>query len=209
MKLNHPKLVDSLRKAYSAEMAASFAYVGHAASLKNATERQAVRQIEQDEWAHRRHVGAIMARYSIPISRYYELKYRVVGKAIGFSCHVIGRFMPYFFAGKLESGNVCEYFVMIRYFHALGITEHDEVLYEMGVKEKEHEVYFLNVIRDEPWLPLFERIFSWGAASSRNDVDLAAKLPVGAGSAYCRNYPEPPASNPAASHPAAKPGSHT
>jgi len=80
--------------------------------------------------------------------------------------------MPYFFAGKLESGNVCEYFVMMRHFHSLGIDEHDELLYEMGMKEKEHEMYFLEVIKDERWLPIFEKIFCWGTHSSLNEVNL-------------------------------------
>ena len=136
MKLKHPQLVDSLKKAYSAEMAASFAYIGHASSLRDPDEKSAVREIEQDEWEHRRHVLSIMQQYDIPVSRYYELKYFLIGKFIGYSCYFIGRFMPYFFAGKLESGNVCEYFLMMKYFRSLGITEHDEILYEMGIKEK-------------------------------------------------------------------------
>ncbi|MCC5021441.1 MAG: hypothetical protein J6386_00865 [Candidatus Synoicihabitans palmerolidicus] len=49
---------------------------------------------------------------------------------------------------------------MIRYFHALGITAHDATLDEMDMKEKEHEVHFLETIRHEKWLPWFERIFS-------------------------------------------------
>ncbi|MEJ6635272.1 MAG: hypothetical protein QNL77_06115 [Akkermansiaceae bacterium] len=49
---------------------------------------------------------------------------------------------------------------MIRRFHELGITDHDEILYEMGIKEKEHEVYFLEMVKDAKWLPLFEKIFS-------------------------------------------------
>ncbi len=188
MELDHPALVDSLRKAYSAEKAASFAYVGHAGSLKDPAEKEAVKQIEQDEWDHRRNVLAIMQRYEIPVSRYYELKYHVIGKVIGFSCYLIGRFMPYFFAGKLESGNVCEYFVMIEYFHSLGITEHDEVLYEMGIKEKEHEVYFLSLIRDARWLPLFERVFTWGVNTSLNDVDLEKKYPIESAQRYCKDF---------------------
>lgn len=96
--------------------------------------------------------------------------------------------MPYFFAGKLESGNVCEYFVMMRYFHSLGIKEYDEALYEMGIKEKEHEVHFMNAIKDESWLPLFERLFSWGVDTSLNDVDLDAKYPVVLSDEYCPNY---------------------
>lgn len=190
MKINHPELVQSLRKAYSAEKAASLAYIGHAGSLKNAAEKIAVKQIEEDEWCHRGSVLEIMRRYGIPVSRYYEIKYHIIGKVIGYSCYFIGRFMPYFFAGRLESGNVCEYFVMIRHFHSLGIHDHDAVLHEMGVKEKEHEVYFLEVIKDARWLPWFERIFSWGNRTSRNDVDLDGLLPPHESGRYCEKTDE-------------------
>jgi hypothetical protein len=158
--LDHPALVRLLQRAYSAERAASFAYIGHAASLRDPQAKAAVKQIEDDEWAHRRHVLAIMQQYGVPVSRWFEVHYYVVGKIIGASCHVIGWFMPYFFAGKLESGNVCEYFVMMRYFHSLGIREHDAILYEMGMKEKEHEVYFLEQIKTSRLLPFFERVFA-------------------------------------------------
>ena len=86
--------------------------------------------------------------------------------------------MPYFFAGKLESGNVCEYFVMMKYFHTLGITEHDESLYEMGIKEKEHEVHFLDIIKDSKWLPYFERVFNWRVNIIYNNVDLNKKYSI-------------------------------
>ena len=186
MKLNHPALIDLLQKAYSAEMAASFAYVGHAHSLKNRVAKAAVRQIEEDEWHHRACVLELMRKYEVPVSKYCEVRFFIVGKVISASCHVIGWFMPYFFAGKLESGNVCEYFVMMKYFQSLGIREHDEVLYEMGMKEKEHEVYFLEQIRTSKWLPYFERVFGWGAQSALNDVDLERKYPVADSHLYCK-----------------------
>ncbi len=148
MELTDKRLRQSLQLAYSAERAAAFAYIGHAGSLRDTTEKKAVQQIEQDEWDHRAHVLDIMRAYNVPISKWLELKYYIIGRLIGFSCYLIGRFMPYFFAGKLESGNVCEYFVMLHRFHALGITTHDQLLYDMGVKEKEHEVYFLNLVKD-------------------------------------------------------------
>lgn len=186
MSLDHPALVRSLRTAYSAEKAACLAYVGHAASLRDPAEKEAIRRIEQDEWEHRAHVLAIMRRHGVRPSRWYEVKYHVIGTVIGLACHVIGRFMPYFFAGKLESGNVCEYFVMIGYFHELDITEHDDVLYEMGITEKEHEVYFLDMIRDARWLPLFERVFSWGRSHSANDVSLDEPPAVERAGEACR-----------------------
>ena len=186
--LDHPALIESLRKAYSAERAASFAYIGHAGSLKDPDEVAALQQIEQDEWDHRAHVLNIMEQYKIPVSKWYELKYYVIGKCISYSCYVIGRFMPYFFAGKLESGNVCEYFVMAHYFHSIDTTEHDAILHEMGIKEKEHEVYFLEMIQDAKWLPLFEKIFSWGIDTTLNDVDLDDIQPVRNSDLYCKNY---------------------
>jgi hypothetical protein len=180
-----------LQKAYSAERAAAFAYIGHAASLASAEAKTAVKQIEDDEWKHRENIRVLMARYEVPVSRAYEIRFYIIGRIISASCHVIGRFMPFFFAGKLESGNVCEYFVMMRHFHSLGIREHDEMLYEMGMKEKEHEVYFLEQIKTSRLLPLFERLFSWGAGATANDVDLQNKHPVEDSAQYCKTYGTP------------------
>ena len=131
--LNHPQLKKLLQKAYSAEKAAAYAYQGHAASVKNPLEKTAIRQIEEDEWNHRREVLTIMNHYKIPVSNWYEIRFAVVGKIISASCHVIGWFMPFFFAGKLESGNVCEYFRMKRYFNSLGIHQWDAILYVLVI----------------------------------------------------------------------------
>src|SRR5882757_6926145 len=184
MQLQHPQLIDLLKKAYSAEKAAAFAYQGHAASVKSPIEKAAIRQIELDEWNHRKEVLQLMEQYDIQPSKYYEVRFHIVGKIISFSCYVIGWFMPFYFAGRLESGNVCEYFRMMQYFHELGITEHDNILYSMGMKEKEHEVYFLEKIKDSRLLPFFEKVFSWGGGKSFNDVDLDKKYSVEASSTY-------------------------
>jgi len=94
--------------------------------------------------------------------------------------------MPFYFAGRLECGNVCEYFRMMHFFHDLGIKEHDKILYEMGVKEKEHEVYFYEGIKDNKLLPFFEKYFSWGKSKSFNDVDLENPVPVESSEIYCK-----------------------
>lgn len=185
-KLNHPALADLLQKAYSAEKAAAYAYQGHAASVWRKEEKTAIRQIEEDEWNHRREVLHIMNHYNIPVSKYYERRFAVVGKVISASCYVIGWFMPFFFAGKLESGNVCEYFRMKQYFNSIGIHDWDVILYEMGMKEKEHEIYFLNKIRQSKVLPYFERLFNWGTNKSANNIDLDKKYPVEESDIYCK-----------------------
>ena len=186
MQLNHPELVDLLKKAYSAEKAASFAYQGHAGSVKNPEEKKAIRQIEMDEWNHRAEVLQIMNQYNIPISKYYEIRFHIIGKIISGSCYVIGWFMPFYFAGRLESGNVCEYFRMKHFFNSLGIKEHDKILYEMGIKEKEHEVYFLEQIKGNKLLPFFEKIFMWGNKKGFNNIDLDKKYPVEESDVYCK-----------------------
>jgi hypothetical protein len=94
--------------------------------------------------------------------------------------------MPFYFAGRLESGNVCEYFRMKQYFNSLGISAHDQLLYDMGMKEKEHEVYFLSKIKNNKLLPFFEKLFAWGGARSFNNIDLDKKYPVEESGPYCR-----------------------
>jgi hypothetical protein len=185
VKLQHPELIDLLQMAYSAEKAAAFACQGHAGSAKNPEEKKAIRQIEMDEWNHRHEVLCIMQQYDIPVSTWYEARFHVIGKIISGSCYVIGWFMPFYFAGRLESGNVCEYFRMKQYFNSLGIAEHDLILFDMGVKEKEHEIYFLEGIKENKLLPLFEKLFGWGK-QSYNNVDPDKKYPVEKSDIYCR-----------------------
>lgn len=186
MQLNHPQLVDLLKKAYSAEKAAAFAYQGHAASVKDAAEKKEIHQIEIDEWLHRKEVLQIMNDFDISVSKLYELKFHLIGKIISASCHVIGWFMPFYFAGRLESGNVCEYFRIRQYFNSLGITTYDEILYEMGIKEKEHEIYFLEKIKSNKFLPYYEKLFSWGNNQSFNNIDLDKKYPFENSNHYCK-----------------------
>ncbi len=186
MQLNHPELVDLLQKAYSAEKAASFAYQGHAGSVKSMEEKNAIRQIELDEWMHRKEVLRIMGDFNIPVSKWYEFKFYIIGKIISGSCYVIGWFMPFYFAGRLESGNVCEYFRMKQFFNSLGIRKYDQLLYDMGMKEKEHEIYFLEKIKTNKFLPYYEKYFAWGKDASFNNIDFDKKYPVDNSDHYCK-----------------------
>jgi hypothetical protein len=186
MKLRNLLLTDLLQSAYSAEKAAAFAYQGHAGSLNNMEEITAIRQIEMDEWHHREVVLGLMNKYDVPVSKFYELKYYLIGKMIAGSCYILGRFMPFYFAGRLESGNVCEYFRMKQYFNDEGIFEHDSILYEMGIKEKEHEIYYLEQIKHSSLLPFFEKLFAWGPVESLNNIDLDKKYPVEESGHYCK-----------------------
>ena len=39
------------------------------------------------------------------------------------------------------------------------------------MKEKEHGMYFLNLIAGHSWLPFFEYFFKWGLQEKLNNVD--------------------------------------
>ncbi|NQW42395.1 MAG: hypothetical protein HQ463_03070 [Bacteroidetes bacterium] len=93
--------------AYSAEKAAAFDYQGHAGSLKNKDAIANVHQIELDEWTHRAKFIALMNIYEIKPSQYFEIRFYLFGKLISASCYIIGWFMQFYFAGRLEGGNVC------------------------------------------------------------------------------------------------------
>jgi hypothetical protein len=190
MTLTDPILVKLLKQAYSGEKAAAFAYQGHAGAVNNPDEKAAIKQIEIDEWNHREEVLKMMNLYNVPTSKWYEFRDHVIGKTISASCYLIGWFMPFYFAGSLESGNVCEYVRMKRLFNVEGITEHDEMLYEMSLKEKEHEVYFYDQIKGKKLLPFFERFFGWGEHKRKNDIDLARGFKIEDTNTYCEGYKE-------------------
>jgi rubrerythrin len=163
-------LVRLLQLAYSAERAAAFAYQGHAGSVSDPDVAASLEQIEAEEWHHRDCVLTIMNDLAVSPSRWFELKYFVIGRFISASCYVIGWFMPMYFAGRLESGNVNEYIELERLLHAHGTQQYDTVLKQMAVVEKEHEVFFLEQITDHWMLPLFRPFFRWGPTHSFNEL---------------------------------------
>jgi hypothetical protein len=61
------------------------------------------------------------------------------------------------------------------YFNKAGITKHDKILYEMGIKEREHEDYFLSLVKDSRLMGFFEKVFGWGRSTGFNQVDASAK----------------------------------
>ncbi|PCJ62645.1 MAG: hypothetical protein COA79_03770 [Planctomycetota bacterium] len=165
-----------LQLAYSAESAAAYAYQGHAQSVANSMERYHIHQIEKDEWDHRKLIYNIMCENNISISEWKEFKFAFIGKFISFSCFVIGWFLPMYFAGRLESGNVNEYLNLKDLFNDEGITNYDKCLVEMAIKEKEHELFFLNKISCHKLTPLFQSIFKWGPEKSFNQLSIKSEI---------------------------------
>jgi rubrerythrin len=168
----HRLLGELLQKAYSGEMAAAFAYRGHWKSLDRKTEIARIQQIEEEEWVHRKNIEGMLRHLDFAPRRAKELKSWVVGRVIGIGCHVVGWFWPMYFAGRLESANTREYEVAASYARELGLFDFEAELLSMSVVEKEHELFFLEVINGHRLLPLAAKAFKWGAASPNNQERL-------------------------------------
>jgi len=161
--LNHRQhLIHILQGAYSGELAAGFAYRGHWKSVNDHNEQTAIQKIEDEEWVHRKRVGEMLADLGSMPSEFLEIKLWIIGRSIGFACHLIGWFLPMYFAGRLESGNVIEYQVAASHAGELGLQKFEADLLAMAEVEKEHELYFLNVIAGHRLLPFVSGIFGWG-----------------------------------------------
>ncbi len=136
------KLIALLRLAYSAELAAAYAYRGHWHSVSDANERGRILQIENEEWHHRKLVGEMLKKLGTLPSRARELRATVVGRVLGTLCHLTGGLAPMYGAGRLENRNIREYETAARYARAAGHDEFVDCLLMMAEVEWEHERYF-------------------------------------------------------------------
>lgn len=139
---NRRNLIAILQGAYSGELAAAYAYRGHWHSASATDERESIRAIEEDEWRHRKLVGEMLAALGTAPKKTRETRATLIGRTLGFLCHVTGWLAPMYGAGKLESRNVVEYETAARYARDSGQTELIDCLLEMAEVEWDHEKYF-------------------------------------------------------------------
>ena len=139
---NRQKLIAILQLAYSGELAAAYAYRGHWHSVSGADERESIRTIEEDEWRHRKLVGEMLAALGSAPNKARERRATIIGRTLGFLCHVTGWLAPMYGAGKLESRNIVEYETAARFARDSGQTQMVDCLLEMAEVEWDHEKYF-------------------------------------------------------------------
>lgn len=154
-------LIRILQNAYSGEIAAAYAYRGHWKSLKDSPEKERIKQIEEEEWDHRRRVGEWLAQLGAAPRRLREKIFRTIGRVLGLTCYVSGWFMPMYFAGRLESKNSVEYEDAAVFARELGMQDCVDDLLDMARVEVEHEVFFREVVSGHRLLPIMKRVFGW------------------------------------------------
>jgi rubrerythrin len=161
------KLIALLQMAYSAELAAAYAYRGHWHSVSTAEERERIHQIENEELHHRELVGEMLASLGAVPNRSREVRATIVGRVLGCLCHVTGWLAPMYGAGRLESRNIREYEMAARFARDADRAEFIDCLLEMAEVEWEHENYFRSRVLDH-WLG--RRLSLWPAPPPKEAI---------------------------------------
>ncbi len=160
-------LIARLQLAYSAERAAAYAYRGHWHSVVDEDARNRIEQIENEEWHHRELVGEMLESLGAHPSGQREIRALIIGRALGFLCHVMGWLAPMYGAGRLESRNICEYETAARYARACGREDLTDCLLTMAEVEWEHENYFRSRVLLHP---LGRRLKLWPSPPPKETI---------------------------------------
>jgi rubrerythrin len=160
-------LIALLQLAYSGEKAAAYAYRGHWKSVSDPDERGRIAEIEEDEWRHRRNVGALLQALDSAPNPIRERRAAVIGRVLGFMCHVSGWLLPMYGAGKLESRNIREYEAAARFASGCGRAEFVECLLEMAEVEWDHEYYFRSKVMSH-WFG--SRLPLWPKPAAKSNI---------------------------------------
>lgn len=155
------ELIRILQNAHAGEVAAAYAYRGHWRSLKDSPVRTRIKEIEAEEWDHRRRVGIWLVSLDAKPRPIREKLFWAIGRILGFACHISGWFMPMYFAGRLESQNSIEYEDAARFAKLLRLDDCVSDLLDMARVEVEHEEFFHATVADHWLLPIMKRIFRW------------------------------------------------
>lgn len=161
------KLIEILRFAYSGELAAGLAYAGHWRSASDAAQRERIHAIEDEEWHHRKLVGEMLAELGAVPDPKREKRATMIGRTLGFLCHVATWFPPMYGAGKLESRNIREYEVAARFARESGNEQYVDWILTMAEVEWEHEAYFRARVESH-WLSRIVKV--WPAPPPKEEI---------------------------------------
>jgi rubrerythrin len=170
------RLIAILQLAYSGERAAAYAYNGHWKAVADPEEKSRIRQIEDEEWHHRRLVGDMLAGLEAGPDPWREIRATVIGRTLGFLCHLAPWFAPMYGAGRLESRNIGEYEDAARLARDCGQAGLVDCLLTMAEVEWDHEAYFRSKVERHPWARI---VPIWPEPPPRTTIRAATEPPLG------------------------------
>lgn len=136
------RLIRLLRAAHAGERAAALAYVGHARSVRDPAEREAINRIGAEEVAHRARVGEMLHELGGAPSPVRELIFTCIGRTLSLFCHVTGWYCPMYGAGWIERRNIQEYVDAAAFAGQAGRADLAAELLTMAQVEWDHEQWF-------------------------------------------------------------------
>lgn len=162
MNNSRQNLIRILQNAHAGELAAAFAYRGHWKSVKNSQQKEQIKEIEAEEWAHREGVRAWLEKLDAKPRKLREAIFWTIGRTLGLTCYFSGWFFPMYFAGRLESQNVQEYVDAAEFAKELGLNDCVVELLEMSAVEQKHEDFFKEIVQNHFLLHPTKFFFRWG-----------------------------------------------
>ncbi len=175
------ELVRILQAAHACELAAAYAYQGHARSrvgVKRRWERDEIERIEAAEWHHRSQVADLLAALGSGPVRWREVLMGSIGRFFGALCFVGGRFGPMYAAGRLEAMNVGQYVDAAAHARASGHEAFGDQLDAMVAEEARHEAWFSDQCRDHWLLPIARVVGRWSPAELTPEGAAATDAPA-------------------------------
>lgn len=160
-------LIRQLQAAYSAELAAGYAYRGHGLSVRDADERARIQIIEDEEWHHRKLVGELLAQLGGRPVRAREIIFTLIGQTIAALCRLGPWFLAMYGAGRLERANIVEYEDAALSASRCGHEGMVDCLLTMAETEWEHEKYFREKVIGHWALRVFKL---WEAAPPKESI---------------------------------------
>ena len=155
------RLVRILQDAHAGELAAAYAYRGHARAVRRGAEREEILRIEASEWHHRALVAAMLTELGAAPRRPREIWMATIGRFFGALCFVGGWFGPMYAAGRLEGMNVGQYADARALALSLGLDDYVRELDAMVAEEMRHEVWFGDRVRGHRLLRPAAALFRW------------------------------------------------
>lgn len=155
-------LIRILQNAHAGELAAAYAYRGHWKSVRSPKEKEQIKEIEAEEWHHRKCVLAWLEKLDAKPRKFREAVFWTIGRTLGITCYLSGWFLPMYFAGRLESQNVQEYLNAAEFAKELGLADCEKELLEMSATEQRHEDFFKEIVQNHYLLRPTKFFFRWG-----------------------------------------------
>ena len=163
------RFIRMLQDAHAGELAAAYAYRGHARSLRHGPIRTEITRIEGAEWHHRALVGAMMTEHGARPRRRREFLMAAIGRFFGALCFIPPRVGPMYAAGRLEASNVRQYVQARDWALELGYGDYEVGFDEMIAEEARHETFFAEQSAPSRLVPIARALLGWDPRAALAD----------------------------------------